>query len=199
MVEGFTSARVELSGSAMNKRRGGHAPPLPLRGEAQTHVMCHKVAPVLAERFTVIPPELRGDSGGSTPRAGAGHYGYARRAKASAQIEPTRAPGVAGGGQRLATASCCWHFHVKRGGLTQRQIGEECGVFHGRSVRNRTYGGKPAVLPAVLSSWPGVATSSTPRHAQDGDARRKAGPDDGGARCSPPRCATSFPRQLCAR
>ncbi len=94
MFEGFTSARVELSGASIHLRRGGHGPPLLLlHGYPQTHVMWHKVAPVLAERFTVICPDLRGYGNSSKPPAGADHYGYSKRAMATDQIELMRALG----------------------------------------------------------------------------------------------------------
>lgn len=91
MFEGFTSARVAVSGASIHLRRGGDGPPLLLlHGYPQTHVMWHKVAPVLAERFTVICPDLRGYGDSSKPPEGADHYGYSKRAMARDQIEVMR-------------------------------------------------------------------------------------------------------------
>ncbi|HEX7967975.1 MAG TPA: alpha/beta hydrolase [Stellaceae bacterium] len=72
----------------INLRRGGKGPPLLLlHGYPETHAMWHKLAPTLAERFTVICPDLRGYGDSSKPPGGAGHYGYSKRAMAADQIE----------------------------------------------------------------------------------------------------------------
>ena len=66
MFEGFVSAEIETSGTTINLVHGGVGPPvLLLHGYPQTHVTWHKVAPRLAEHFTVVATDLRGygDSG----------------------------------------------------------------------------------------------------------------------------------------
>jgi len=62
MFEGFEPLRVRTSEVEIAGIRGGEGPPLLLiHGYPQTHVMWHRVAPRLAERFTVVvDPELRG-------------------------------------------------------------------------------------------------------------------------------------------
>lgn len=88
MFDGFTSARVETAGAVINLRRGGKGPPLLLlHGYPETHAMWHKVAPALAERFTIICPDLRGYGDSSKPPGGSDHYGYSKRAMAADQIE----------------------------------------------------------------------------------------------------------------
>src|SRR5215470_18951789 len=58
---GFKSMRINTSGATINAVVGGSGPPLLLlHGYPQTHVMWHKVAPALAERFTVVAADLRG-------------------------------------------------------------------------------------------------------------------------------------------
>ncbi len=63
---GFTSLlgvknRVVANGVGINLRHGGSGPPLLLlHGYPQTHVMWHKVAAPLAERYTVVVPDMRG-------------------------------------------------------------------------------------------------------------------------------------------
>ena len=61
MFETFTHRRIETSGAVINLRHGGSGPPvLLLHGHPQTHVMWHKVAPRLAETYTVVCADLRG-------------------------------------------------------------------------------------------------------------------------------------------
>ena len=61
MFEGFEKKRIEVEGVGINLRQGGSGPALLLlHGYPQTHVEWHKVAPRLAEDFTVVCPDLRG-------------------------------------------------------------------------------------------------------------------------------------------
>ncbi len=58
MFEGFTKARVKTEAAEINLVHGGDGPPLLLlHGYPQCHVMWHKVAPRLAEDFTVLLTE----------------------------------------------------------------------------------------------------------------------------------------------
>jgi haloacetate dehalogenase len=58
---GFALDGVDLGEIRLRVRRGGAGPPvLLLHGHPQTHVMWHAVAPRLAERFTVVAPDLPG-------------------------------------------------------------------------------------------------------------------------------------------
>ena len=70
--DGFGEAEtIEIGGEPIRLRRGGSGPAvLLLHGHPQTHAMWHAMAPVLAERFAVIVPDLPG-YGGSRPAAGA--------------------------------------------------------------------------------------------------------------------------------
>jgi haloacetate dehalogenase len=96
MFEGFTTTRVATSGAEINVRRGGSGPPLLLlHGNPQTHVMWHKIAPRLAERFTVIATDLRGYGDSSKPAGGAGHIDYSKRAMAADHVEAMRLLGYA--------------------------------------------------------------------------------------------------------
>ena len=78
---------------------GGDGPPLLLlHGFPQTHLTWHLVAPRLAERFTVVAPDLRGygDSarpGSDRPGAEATHVLYAKRVMADDQVAVMRALG----------------------------------------------------------------------------------------------------------
>jgi pimeloyl-ACP methyl ester carboxylesterase len=59
MFPGFTTRQVRANGITAQVCRGGTGPPvLLLHGYPQTHVMWHRVAPVLARRFTVVCPAM---------------------------------------------------------------------------------------------------------------------------------------------
>ena len=61
-----------------------------LHGFPESHVTWHKVAPRLAERFSVYVPDLRGYWDSSRPTDGDRHLNYSFRAMALDQIETTR-------------------------------------------------------------------------------------------------------------
>jgi pimeloyl-ACP methyl ester carboxylesterase len=68
MFEGFTLERVDVGPAQLRVRHGGSGPPvLLLHGHPRTHATWHKVAPLLAERFTVVCPDLRGYGQSSKP------------------------------------------------------------------------------------------------------------------------------------
>ncbi len=94
MFEGFERRRIKTTEVAINCRVGGEGPPLLLlHGYPQTHVMWHKIAGDLAERFTVIAADLRGYGDSDKPRGGERHANYAKRAMASDQVEVMAALG----------------------------------------------------------------------------------------------------------
>jgi len=87
MFEGFSLDNVDIGEIEVRVRVGGVGPPLLLlHGNPQTHVMWHKVAPALAERFTVIAPDLRGYGRSSKPPTTSDHLAYSKRAMAMDQI-----------------------------------------------------------------------------------------------------------------
>ncbi|MDJ0950565.1 MAG: alpha/beta hydrolase [Alphaproteobacteria bacterium] len=88
MFEGFSQAKIDVSGATINLVRGGEGPPLLLlHGYPQSHVIWHKIAPRLAEDFTVIATDLRGYGDSSKPEGGSDHETYSKRAMAQDQIE----------------------------------------------------------------------------------------------------------------
>ena len=88
MFEGFEIRRIETSGAEINLRLGGAGPPLLLlHGYPQTHVMWHKIAPALAERFTVVAADLRGYGDSAKPESDGQHAPYSKRAMAQDQAE----------------------------------------------------------------------------------------------------------------
>lgn len=73
---------------------GGTGPPLLLlHGHPQTHVTWLKVAPALAQRFTVVAADLRGYGDSSKPDGGVGHINYSKRAMARDQVSLMRTLG----------------------------------------------------------------------------------------------------------
>ena len=86
--DGFTLEQVAVSGGTLRLRRGGKGPPLLLlHGNPQTHAMWHKVAPKLAERYSLVLPDLRGYGGTFKPPATPDHAPYAKREMAKDMVE----------------------------------------------------------------------------------------------------------------
>jgi haloacetate dehalogenase len=84
MFEGFTLERVDVGDAELRVRHGGSGPAvLLLHGHPRTHATWHKVASLLAGRFTVVCPDLRGYGESSKPPAGPDHSGYSKRAMAA--------------------------------------------------------------------------------------------------------------------
>lgn len=83
MYEGFDDVTV----CGIHARVGGSGPPLLLlHGYPQTHVMWHRVAPLLAERFSVVAADLTGYGASHRPPPSADHVAYSKRAMAADQV-----------------------------------------------------------------------------------------------------------------
>ena len=94
MFEGFTQTQIDTPGARINLRYGGSGPPLLLlHGNPLTHVMWHKIAPRLAQDFTVVASDLRGYGDSSKPDGGSDHAGYSFRAMVQDQVEVMRSLG----------------------------------------------------------------------------------------------------------
>lgn len=73
LFPGFSAHNVASAGGGIFARVGGSGPPLLLlHGFPQTHVEWHKIAPLLAQRFTLIIPDLRGYGASAMPVSHAG-------------------------------------------------------------------------------------------------------------------------------
>src|SRR5881398_1142043 len=73
MFDGFALERIDVGEAELRVRHGGAGPPiLLLHGHPRTHATWHRVAPVLAGRFTVVCPDLRGYGESSKPETTAG-------------------------------------------------------------------------------------------------------------------------------
>src|SRR3954451_11655037 len=91
---GFEHRRVATSGAEINLVTGGSGPPLLLlHGYPQTHIMWRKIAPDLAEEFTLVIPDLRGYGDSSKPPGGPDFAAYSKRALAQDQVETMAALG----------------------------------------------------------------------------------------------------------
>jgi haloacetate dehalogenase len=85
---GFRRAQIKTTGATINVVHGGKdSPVLLLHGIPETHVLWRKVAPVLAQNFTLVIADLRGYGDSSKPPGGADHFGYSKRAMAQDQAE----------------------------------------------------------------------------------------------------------------
>jgi hypothetical protein len=87
LFPGFRPQRIATSGAAIHCVIGGRGPPLLLlHGYPQTHAIWHRIAPRLAERYTVVCSDLRGYGDSSKPDGGAGHVAYSKCAMALDQL-----------------------------------------------------------------------------------------------------------------
>ena len=94
LFENFVSRRIKTADAEINLVTGGSGPPLLLlHGYPQTHAMWHKIAPRLAQRFTVVCPDLRGYGDSEKPEGGTSHLNYSKRAMAQDQVEVMQALG----------------------------------------------------------------------------------------------------------
>ena len=83
MFEGFKVSMIDTGETVIRTRHGGSGPPLLLlHGNPQTSAMWHKVAPRLAERFSVVATDLRGYGESGKPPSTPDHTPYSKRAMA---------------------------------------------------------------------------------------------------------------------
>jgi haloacetate dehalogenase len=94
MFDGFEEFDISTSGASIHGRRGGNGPPvLLLHGIPETHLMWHRVAPHLAEHYTVVATDLRGYGDSGKPPSTTDHEPYSMRAIGRDQIEVMRSLG----------------------------------------------------------------------------------------------------------
>ena len=87
MFEGFKLSMVDTGDATIRVRRGGNGPPvLLLHGHPQTHVMWHRIAPLLARDFTVVAADLRCYGKSSKPESTNDHFPYSKRVMAMDQV-----------------------------------------------------------------------------------------------------------------
>ena len=94
MFEAFCDASTTVDGVRIHAIKGGRGPALLLlHGHPQTHAIWHKVAPTLAEHFTVVAADLRGYGDSDKPQGADDHANYSKRRMALDQVELMRAHG----------------------------------------------------------------------------------------------------------
>lgn len=88
LFPGFGSEWINTNHGRIFARTGGKGPPLLLlHGFSQTHAMWHRVAPRLAEKFSLVIADLPGYGWSDVPKSDAQHTPYAKRAMAQAMVE----------------------------------------------------------------------------------------------------------------
>jgi haloacetate dehalogenase len=94
VFDGFETTEIDTGEARIHVRRAGSGPPLLLlHGYPQTHAMWHRIAPALAEDFTVVLTDLRGYGASSKPASLPDHWPYTKRAMARDQVAVMHALG----------------------------------------------------------------------------------------------------------
>jgi haloacetate dehalogenase len=125
MFTGFESGVAAVNGVQIPYVKGGSGPALLLlHGHPQTKAIWHKVAPNLAQRFTVVASDLRGYGDASKPEGLADHSNYSKREMARDQLELMQSLGLP-------------EFHLighDRGGRVAHRLAAD----HGSAVKTLT-------------------------------------------------------------
>lgn len=88
MFDRFAHKQIKTQEALINLLQGGSGDAvLLLHGYPQTHVCWHRVAPLLAEQFTVVCPDLRGYGDSEKPPSDAEHLAYSKRVMAQDQVD----------------------------------------------------------------------------------------------------------------
>lgn len=86
--EMFEHHVVDTGEASIHVWKAGQGEPLLLvHGYPQDHMMWHRVAPALTDRFTVIVPDLRGYGDSECPPSVPDHSSYSKRAMAHDQVK----------------------------------------------------------------------------------------------------------------
>jgi len=97
LFPGFRSVLVKTQGADIRAVVGPQVPGRPalllLHGYPQTHVIWHKVASRLAQRYNVVASDLRGYGDSGKPAAASDHSTYSKREMARDQVELMQALG----------------------------------------------------------------------------------------------------------
>src|SRR5436305_8288895 len=87
MMDEFHCAEIETPETRVFARWAGSGPPvLLLHGFPDTHLMWHRVAPALAQQFSVVCADLRGYGRSGCPASAPDHAPYSKRAMARDMI-----------------------------------------------------------------------------------------------------------------
>jgi len=94
LFPGYASKWISTTSGRIFARVGGKGPPLLLlHGFSETHVMWHRVAPQLADMFTLIIADLPGYGWSDMPESDSDHTPYTKRAMAQTMVEAMEALG----------------------------------------------------------------------------------------------------------
>jgi haloacetate dehalogenase len=95
LMPGFVLKDIEVADGVIIRvaTAGSGTPVLLLHGHPHTHIVWRKVAPRLAEHFSVVAADLRGYGDSSKPPGGGDHINYSKRAMAKDQVSVMRALG----------------------------------------------------------------------------------------------------------
>src|SRR5665811_1023038 len=93
LFPGYASDWINTKSGRIFARVGGKGPPLLLlHGFSETHVQWHRVAPQLADRFTLIIADLPGYGWSDMPESDKDHTPYTKRAMAQTAFLQNRIP-----------------------------------------------------------------------------------------------------------
>src|ERR1051325_3767498 len=96
MFEGFSDERITTDQARVAVYRAGHgAPVLLLHGFPETRAAWHRVAPLLARRFTVVVADLPGYGDSVGPALTEDHTAHSKRAFAATLRQTMRQLGFA--------------------------------------------------------------------------------------------------------
>src|SRR5438128_11904286 len=130
LFPGFRPRRLATSGTEINLIVGGNGPPLLLlHGYPQTHAMWHRIAPRLAQHFTVICADLRGYGDSGKPMSEPDHCTYSKRAMAQDQVDVMQALGF----ERFALAG-----HDRGGRVAHRMARDHAERIERLAVRDNS-------------------------------------------------------------
>ena len=165
MFEGFRRFDITTSGAVIHGVTGGDGPPLlVLHGNPQTHAMWHKIAPALAEHFTIVACDLRGYGRSSKPPSALDHAPYSKREMARDMVEVMAALGhetfMLGAHDRGARVAhrlgLDWPNHVTRMALLDiaptREMYRETSDAFARDYWHWFFMVQPAPLPEQMMS-----------------------------------------------
>src|SRR5258706_16280310 len=113
LFPGFEQRSVDVGdGVRIAATVGGSGPPLLLlHGHPQTRAIWHRVAPVLAQRHTLVAADLRGYGDSSKPAGAADHGHYGKGGMAADQVPFVRS---------LGFGRSCGLAHDRGGGAAPR-------------------------------------------------------------------------------
>ena len=146
MFEGFDTVQVDVGGTTIFARcKGDGRPLLLLHGFPETHVMWHRVAPVLARQFTVVCADLRGYGRSGKPASTPDHAPYAKSAMAIDMVRLMENLG-------FSTFSVAGHDRGAR--VAYRLALDHPAASSAWRFSTSSRPAKPSAAPTSASRWP---------------------------------------------